>query len=42
MASNGDSAQTPRARTPITPYASAESAAVRELLTMMKSTLGTL
>jgi hypothetical protein len=33
---------TPRARTPITPYPSADTAAVRELLVMMKSTLGTL
>lgn len=34
---------TPRApRTPITPYPGADTAAVRELLVMMKSTLGTL
>jgi len=33
---------TPRARTPITPYPGADTAAVRELLIMMKSTLGTL
>ncbi|KAF8520840.1 hypothetical protein JB92DRAFT_2708719 [Gautieria morchelliformis] len=32
----------PRARTPITPYPSADTTAVRELLVMMKSTLGTL
>jgi hypothetical protein len=33
---------TPRARTPITPYPGAETAAMRELLATMKATLGTL
>ena len=39
---SGNGNATPRARTPITPYPGADTAAVRELLVMMKSTLGTL
>lgn len=40
--SDGGAATTPRPRTPITPYPGADTAAMRELLVMMKSTLGTL
>ena len=37
-----DGHTTPRPHTPITPYSGADTAAVHELLVMMKSTLGTL
>ncbi|KZS88291.1 hypothetical protein SISNIDRAFT_532261 [Sistotremastrum niveocremeum HHB9708] len=35
-------AMTPRPRTPITPYPGGDTAAIKELLSMMKTTLGTL